>query len=119
MTTDTRPSIASDLRRAAAKAFAASRGDHGATGGWIYDCHGRALVQGWFNYEHAYYRLIRDWVTAQVTAFDTFEAFTSTDERYCPTLLPRTWREQYLADCFDLWCYQAGQSRRAWRGIGR
>lgn len=115
MTTLT-PYIDSDVARAAAKAFAATRGDHGGRGGWIYDIHGRALTQGWFSYERAYYREIRDWVTRQVTAFDSFQALVDTDPRYRPTLIPRSWRERYVADHFDLRAYQLDQPRRAWRG---
>lgn len=113
------PYIDPDVARKAAKAYAAANGDRGEKGGWIYDAQGRAITQGWNSYEQIRYRSIRDWVTRQVTAFDSFEALLGTDERYRPTLLPRSWRERYIADNFDLRCYQAGQSRRAWRGSGQ
>lgn len=111
------PYIDPDVARTAAKAYAKAHGEHGGRGGWIYDAHGRALTQGWDSYEAAYYVRIRDWVTAQVTAFDTFQALIDTNERYSPTLLARRgWRERYVADHFDLRAYQLGQGRRAWRG---
>jgi hypothetical protein len=119
MTTQLTPYIDSDVAREAAKAWAKTNGYHGATGGWIYDGHGRPVAQGWFNFEEKYYASIRDWLTVQLTAFDSFRDLVATDERYRPTLIARGWRERYLADSFDLWCYQAGQSRRAWRGGSR
>src|SRR5262245_31543669 len=113
-----RPIIDPDASRKAAREWAHQHGFTGNQGGWIYDSKGRPVAQGWFNFEEKYYAAIRDWVTAKVTAFDTFAQLTATDERYSPTLIARhSWRERYLADSFDLWAYQAGQSRRAWRGV--
>lgn len=121
LATDTRtrtltPYVDSDVARKAARAWAQAHGYQGHTGGWITDPQGRPVAQGWFNFEAKYYRQIRDWVTAQVTAFDTFAGLVETDQRYCPTLIERSWRERYVADSFDLWAYQLGQARRAWRG---
>src|SRR5215472_44205 len=113
------PYIDSDVARKAAKTWAKQHGFSGNQGGWIYDPKGRPVAQGWFNFEEKYYASIRDWVTAQITAFDSFAQLVATDARYCPTLIARSWRERYLADSFDLWCYQAGQSRRDWRGGSR
>jgi hypothetical protein len=110
------PRIDPALTIQAARAFAATRGDHGATGGWIYNESGQPITQGWSSYSWHHRSAIRDWLTRQVTAFDSFDELMATDPRYCPTLLPRTWRERHLADLFDLHAFHTDQARRAWRG---
>ena len=115
-TTTREPLVDPVLKIKAARAFAATRGDKGATGGWIYTAQGKPITQGWSSYYWRHRSDIRDWLTRQCTAFDSFAELMATDVRYSPTLLPRTWRERHLADLFDLHAYHTDQPRRAWRG---
>ena len=57
-----------------------------------------------------------DEITAQVTAFNSFAELLATDENYRPTLMPRSWKETYVAAAFDGAMTVLGSPRRAWRG---
>ena len=114
-TTTLAPYIDSDAARKAARAFASTLGHKGNKGGWIGDDK-RAFCQGWDSYERIFRERIRDWVTAQLTAFTDFDQLMATDQRYRPTLRGRTWQVRYLADAFDTAAYKRGQARRAYRG---
>lgn len=116
-----RPYIPFDVMVKAAKEFGKTRGAVGNHGGWISEP-GRSLhpvAQGWFNYGSLHLSFIRDYYTARLTAFNSFADLVATDERYCPTILPRTWRERFLADAFDRAMYDRKSPRRAWRGSER
>jgi len=115
-TTVLAPYIDSDAARQAARAFGQTLGHTGNRGGWIGNDK-RAITQGWDNYEVIFRERIRDWVTAQLTAFGDFEQLMNTDERYSPTLRGTTWQVRYLADAFDTVAHKRGQRRRAYRGI--
>lgn len=108
--------ISFDLQVKAAKAFGKTRGYKGNHGGWVYAPNGAGIAQGWFNVHQNRAMQIRDWLTRELTAFNSFGELVSTPEMYSPTIIPRTWREQYLADAFDIAMQARGSQRRAWRG---
>ena len=115
-TTSDKPVMGYGLTVKAAKAYAATRQHKGSQGGWIHAPNGAALAHGWYAYYSRYAAQIRDFMTSQVTAMDTFQALVDTEPMYYPTIIPRTWREQYVADSFDLAMYARKSPRRAWRG---
>jgi len=115
--------MASDLEtqikdwQKAARDYAAANGHIGNHGGWISSTKsGRTLCQGWDSYRLKFARQIKDHVTRQVTAFDSFAELTNTHEMYHPTLIERSWRERFVADRFDSAMQVQMSSRRAWRG---
>ena len=111
-----RPYIDSNLLQKAAREYGRIHGFSGNHGGWISNGHFTAC-QGWHSFALNYGRDIRDHFTRELTAFNSFHELVTTDERYCPTILPRTWREQFLADAFDVEMSRRRSSRRAWRGL--
>lgn len=114
-TSPDRPFIPADLKIKAAKEFGTLQGHVGNHGGWIYGPNG-TIAQGWHSYFGVRQAKILDHYTRKLTAFDSFAELLATDERYSPTIRPRTWRERFLADAFDRAAYDRKQSRRAWRG---
>ncbi|HYW87188.1 MAG TPA: hypothetical protein VFB50_05435 [Chloroflexota bacterium] len=110
--------VTSEVMMKAAKEYGAANGWKGNHGGWISNVDGRAYtVQGWFIFFRTHTPQILDFYTAKLTGFDRFEDFVNTHPNYSPTIRPRTWREKFLADCFDQTMERRGQSRRAYRGI--
>lgn len=110
-----RPFIPAELKIKAAKEFGKLQGHTGNHGGWIHGPNG-TIAQGWFSYFGVRQVKILDHYTRALTAFDSFAELLATDERYSPTIRPRTWRERFLADAFDRAAYDRKQSRRVWRG---
>jgi hypothetical protein len=108
--------VTSDVMIKAAKEFGKAHGYRGNGGGWISNGLDSVQVQGWFIFFRTHTYPILDWYTARLTAFDTFNEFINTHPSYSPTILPRTWRERFLADCFDQAMERRGETRRAWRG---
>src|SRR5262245_51897276 len=110
------PYIDSEHRIKAARQYAQRYGISGRRGGWIYSPDGRPLTQGWDNFYFENQRAILDLITAEITAFMNFQALISTAPSYRPTLLPRSWKEQLLADAYDVAMHRARDPRRAYRG---
>jgi hypothetical protein len=110
-----RPHINSDLLIKAAKEYGKAHGFRGNHGGWISD-DSRTVCQGWLSFGLLWFRPIADHYTRKLTAFDSFDDFLNTSANYSPTILPRTWREAFLADAFDRAAFDRKQARRAWRG---
>jgi hypothetical protein len=103
----------------AAKEYAASVGHFGRKGGWIYWASGAPICHGWAEYAAFYQAQIRDYMTRKLTGFDSFKEMTErTHASYRPTILPRSWRERFLADAYDVAQERRGDPRRAWRGSG-
>lgn len=114
--------VRSEDAEKAARAWAATKGWKGARGGWIYSptsatSPARAIVQGWFNLYSTYRADILNYMTRRLTAFDSWDALVNTPAMYRPTIRPRSWRERFLADAYDVHQERRGDPRRAYRGI--
>jgi len=110
----------SDLMHRAAREYGRAHGFKGNGGGWISSADGTTQVQGWWLFFRTHSSLILDDLTRKLTAFDSMDDMVlHTAPSYRPTILPRDWRHVLLADAYDWRMARRGDSRRAWRGVGR
>lgn len=110
-----------DWRTGAAKAWGMENGFYGAEGGWVYTSQThRPYIQGWMNFYNRKQEKILDWLTAQITAFRTFDALINAEGGYRPTLMARHrrngWLYEALAEAYDEAQKKRGDVRRAHRG---
>lgn len=90
----------------------------GGSGGWIYTKlgTGETVTQGWGSIWYWHEAAILDWLTAKLTGFDTFTAMVEAQGSYRPTILPRNWRYEALANAYDAAQERRRDPRRAFRG---
>lgn len=108
-----------DWETGIAKAWAEEHGFAGLQGGWIYTLQGRPYVQGWFAFWQIKRVQILNWLTAELTAFKTFDALINAEGGYRPTILVRgrgAWKFEALAEAYDQAQRGRGDARRAHRG---
>jgi hypothetical protein len=97
------------------RAWGATVGLHGARGGWIYTASGGTRAQGWWTVWNENREAILDWLTRDLTAFDSFEQMLSeTAPSYRPSIRLTNAKSRCLVAAYDAVQAARGDPRRAY-----